>query len=335
MLCLTRTDACEPPGRWTAPYKKESAMQKSTQTKYVGVDVSKRDLFVAIGEKTRRFANDPEQCAALIKTVGTHAHIVCEATGGYEQCLVEAAHAAGAKVSVLMPKRVRYYACAAGLLAKNDKIDAQLITRYACAMKPQAQPKLDVKQIELRELMRARNALVAQITQLTNQCEHLSGVPLLAELAKAHMSLLKEHLKMIEGAIHALIESTEVLRQKAERIQQIKGVGIVSARIIIAEMPHLGSLEHGQAASALGVAPHPRDSGQYRGKRFVFGGNARVRSVLYMAAVCASQNNPILRSFYTRLLARGKPAKVALVAVMRKLIELINRLLKFPDFILA
>ena len=141
--------------RRTATYKKESAMQKSTEPNYVGVDVSKQELLVAIGKKTRRFTNSPEQCASLLKLAGTNAHIVCEATGGYEQNLVDAAHAAGNKVSVVMPKRVRHYAYAAGLLAKNDKIDAQLITRYACTMKPQAQPKPDAKQVELCELTHA------------------------------------------------------------------------------------------------------------------------------------------------------------------------------------
>jgi len=311
-------------------------MQKSTeQPKYLAVDVSKQELLVCFGKKTWAVANTAQACAALLKTATPGAHVVCEATGGYEQHLVEAAHAAGNPVSVIMPKRVRYYAYAAGLLAKNDRIDARLIARYAEAMKPPAQPKPERWQAELRELMRARNMLVVELNQQASRGERPSPIALVAELDKARAELLENHLKQIEQAIDSLIQANETLRQKAETIQQIKGVGEVSARIIVAEMPYLGSLEQGQAASALGVAPHPQESGGCKGKRYIAGGNARVRKVLYMAAVCASQHNPVLSAFYARLIAKGKPPKVAFVAIMRKLIELINRLLKNPNFVLA
>jgi transposase len=311
-------------------------MQKSTEhTKYLAVDVSKQELHVCFEKKTWTLANTPQACVALIKSAGSAAHIVCEATGGYERHLVEAAHAAGNAVSIVMPKRVRYYAYAAGLLAKNDRIDARLIARYSEAMKPPVQPSPESWQVELRELMRARNTLIAELNQQASRAEHQSPVALVAELAKEHIELLEKHLRQIEQAIGTLTQANGTLRQKAERIQQIKGVGEVSARIIAAEMPQLGSLERGQAASALGVAPHPHESGAYKGKRYIAGGNARVRSVLYMAAVCASRHNPVLSAFYARLIAKGKPPKVALVAIMRKLIELINRLLKYPNFVLA
>lgn len=231
-----------------------------------------------------------------------------------------------------MPKRVRYYAYAAGLLAKNDPIDARLIGRYARAIKPPAQPKPEHWQVELRELMRKRGH-ARRGTQRRN--EHPSSVALVAAQAAEHAEMLQRHLDQIEQAIKTFTESNDTLRRKAARIQQIKGVGQVSARTIVAEMPQLGSLEKGQAASALGVAPHPRESGSFKGRRFIAGGNARVRSVLYMAAVCASRHNPVLRAFYSRLIAKGKPPKLALVAVMRKLIELINLLLKYPHFLLV
>lgn len=311
-------------------------MQKSTeQSKYLAVDVSKQELVLYFENKMRTIANAPATCQALVKAAGAHAHIVCEATGGYEQHLVESAHAAGNPVSVVMPKRVRYYAYASGLLAKNDPIDAKLIWRYAEAIKPAPQSKPQAWENELRELMRTRETLIVQLNQQASRNEHPSSVALVAEQTKQHTELLERHLEQIEQAIKTLTLTNEALRQKAGRIQQIKGVGEVSARVIASEMPQLGSLEKGQAASALGVAPHPRESGQYKGKRFIAGGNARVRRVLYMAAVCAARHNPILRNFYTRLIAKGKPSKVALIAVMRKLIELINRLLKYPDFVLA
>ena len=311
-------------------------MQKPTQqSKYIGVDVAKKELLACLGNKTRSFANTPEQCAALLKAAGTHAHVVCEATGGYERHLVEAAHAAGNPVSVVMPKRVRYYAYAAGLLAKNDTIDAGLISRYADAMKPAAQPKPDACQVELRELMRVRDTLVGQINRHASRNEHPPRLALVIEQARGRAAMLEAHLKQIEQAIKTLIESNDTLREKAAAIQRIRGVGKVSAHIILAEMPQLGSLEQGQPASALGVAPHPCESGGHKGRRRTAEGNPRVRNVLYMAAVSASQHNHILKVVYARLIASGKPPQVALTAIMRKLIELINHVLKYPDFVLA
>ena len=187
---------------------------------------------------------------------------------------------------------------------------------------------------ELAELVRARQDLVALITDEHNRREHAS-LPSLLKLSRAREQQLEKQLAILDALIAAHLARDPALRAKAERLQQVAGVGRVSAFTVLALLPELGSLRDGQAAALVGVAPLNRDSGQFRGQRHIHGGRAAVRRVLYMAALAATLHNPILKAFYQRLRQNGKPAKVALTAVMRKLIILLNRLLKNPHFTLV
>lgn len=308
-----------------------------SETKYIGVDLSKSDLIadLAAEAKPRAFANNADGHAAFMAALPPNAHIVCEATGGYQRAFVAALVAAKVPVNVVMPVRVRAFAAAEGLRAKTDPIDARLLTRFGQAMRLQAAPAPTAEQLELQALVRARQALIAQLNEAASHGEH-GTLPLLQQQAEQRRRLLRSQLREIERELRRRITAHPVWRARAERLQEVDGVGEVSAWIVLAELPELGALARGQAAALLGVAPDPHDSGPRRGRRSISGGRHAARKVLYMAALTASQRNPILAAFYRRLVdERHKPKLVALTAVMRKLIELLNRILADPTFRLA
>jgi transposase len=308
-----------------------------SETKYIGVDLSKSDLVadLAAEAKPRAFTNDAEGHAAFIAALPPHAHIVCESTGGYQGAFVAALVAAKVPVNVVMPGRVRAFAVAEGLRAKNDPIDARLLTRFGQAMRLVAPPPPDAEQLELQALVRARQALVTQLNQAASHDEHCT-LPLLQKQAEERRQLWRAQLREIERELRRRVAAHPGWSARAQRLQQVDGVGEVSAWIVLAELPELGGLARGQAAALLGVAPDPNDSGPRHGRRRISGGRRAARKVLYMAALTASQRNPILAALYRRLVEqRHKPKLVALTAVMRKLVELLNRLLAEPTFQLA
>jgi transposase len=302
------------------------------QSIYLGVDVAKSHL--DFDEPVGRSANTPAAIAAVLVQLPAGTHLVCEATGGYEAGLLAAALAAGRPVSVVPPQRVRHHARSMGRLAKTDRIDAALLSDYGRKHRPPAHRALEPERQQLRQLLRARTQLL-ELQQLeTNWQEHATDLPVLRRQANQRAKLLAKQLAELEQQIRTLVATSSACAP-VQRLQQVQGVGEITAWTAWAEMPELGQLESGQPAALAGLAPHPCDSGQKRGYRQVQQGRPQLRRVLYMAAVSASRHNPVLKHLYQRLVARGKPPKLALIAVARRLIELLNILLKKPDFILV
>lgn len=300
---------------------------------FLGVDVAKLTLAIQFPDRLWSTANTAAGHAALVaqlERLGA-VHVICEATGGYERALVLALHQAAIAVSVINPRQVRDFARARGRLAKTDAIDAALLRDYGAALRPAPDAPPLEGAAEFAELVRARQEVVALITDERNRREHAT-LPALVTLSHARTRQLEKQLATLDQLLAAHIAARPELTARAARLQQVRGVGRVSAFTVLALLPELGHLGDAQAAALAGVAPLNRDSGQFRGQRHIHGGRAAVRRVLYMAALAATLHNPILKAFYQQLRARGKPAKLALTAVMRKLVVLLNRLLKNPHF---
>jgi transposase len=303
---------------------------------YVGLDIAKDQLDYCLNETVEgRCDASAAGRAELIEKLQKlpRARVVCEASGGYEKLIVAELLAAGIEVCVVQPGRVRAFACAEGLMAKTDRLDARLLRRFGEKLAPRLAVPTEPAIATLRELLEHRR-------QLTTQCAEVKGrLPLagksLRKLLETQQRFLERQIAKVEKMIDDHFDQHPDLKMKAERLQQITGVGPVLSATILAYVPELGQLESNQLSALIGVAPHPKDSGRHRGPRHIRGGRPQVRHVLYMAATCAARTNPILKAFYQRLRANGKPAKVCLVAVMRKLVCLMNKLITNPDFILA
>jgi transposase len=259
--------------------------------------------------------------------------LVCEASGGYERALLARARKAGLPYCRVPAGRVRYFARAEGMLAKSDRIDVGVIYRYARSMNPRVEPPLSEELVGLRDLLDYRRQLLEQRTQTINRLE--TAGPTLRGLLERQRERLVAEVKEADVMIQAHLRHCPALQAKLERLQQLQGVGPILATTLLAYLPELGQEDDKRIASLVGVAPYPDESGMRSGPRHVQGGRAEVRHVLYMAAVAATQHNPVLRAFYERLLATGKPPKVCLTAVMRKMITVLNRLLRDPHFTLA
>lgn len=303
--------------------------QRKTNTAMAGVDVSKRMLDVAVHgvEEMLRVANGPEGFAGLgawlagqgVKRVGL------EATGGYEQPLVWWLQAQGYEVVIHPPAAVRQFARFKRLKAKNDKIDARLIalaTTQVEAVKACADPRL----AELAERMTAYEQAADHLARMKTEVEHIRQADLRKLFAGQMRSMLTLKRKLITDLI-ARIRAWPELAQRYQLLQSLPGFGRIVAASIVIRMPELGSLKHGQAAALIGVAPFDRDSGPRRGQRFIWGGRERPRRMLYIAAAAAKRFDPAYKAFATGLTQRGKPTKLATVAVMRKLIEAANLVL--------
>jgi transposase len=311
-------------------------MPENTEPDYVGIDISAEHLDYCVDETEEgRCANDRAGRAKLIARLKQlpHPRVICEASGGYEKLLVAELLAEGIDVCVVQPARVRAFAHAEGLLAKTDRIDARLLRRYAQKVKLRLAVPVAAALATLRELLEHRRALTTQLCELEGRLP-LAGASL-ARLLGTQRTFLKKQVEKVEKMIREHIGNDPDLRSKSERLQQIKGVGPVLAATLLAYVPELGKIESNPLSALIGVAPHPKDSGKTRAPRHVRGGRSQVRHVLYMAAVSAARANPILAAFYQRLKAQGKPPKVCLVAVMRKLLCLMNRLIQDPNFALA
>ena len=296
----------------------------------IGVDISKDHLDACrwpSGESLR-VTNDAAGHRKLLRWIG--AEIACvafEATGAYHAGFARALHRADVPSSKLNPARVRRFAEAIGTNAKTDRVDARLIARMAAMIEPRPQAPVPAVLAELHELQLARSALVRERTAAMNRAARLT----LALLKRQHATRLRQierALDEIDAAIAALVASDPGLARKAEIVCSIPGVSLVTAAAILAEMPELGTLEAATAASLTGLAPFTRESGRWKGKAKIGGGRGELRRALYLPALSAARFNPDLKAVYDRLRAKGKPAKLALVAVMRKLVILANVLVR-------
>lgn len=303
---------------------------------YVGLDVAKSSLQLDLASKSHCLSNDPKGHAQLLKLLRPfpQAHIVCEASGGYEKAIIRALHAAAVSVSVVEAGRVRHFAKAKGLRAKTDPIDASVLSDYGRAFQPAATPAPSAQQIRLAELSTRRLQLIETLTAETNRAAHYTDRLCLRQSRQLIRSL-ETQIAACDDAITQLIAADQQLQSKAQRLDAIPGVGTVTAATMLAQFPELGQLSDAAASALAGLAPYNHDSGDHSGPRHIAGGRKVVRCALYMAALSAVRHDAILKAFYCRLRAAGKKPKVALVATMRKLIVLMNRLLKNAQFHLA
>jgi transposase len=303
---------------------------------HVGLDVAKSILQLDLASQSQTLTNDSQGHAQLLKRLRCHpgAHVVCEATGGYEQPVVRVLHTAGIPVSIVEAGRVRHFAKAKGLRAKTDPIDAAVLTAYGRTFQPKATAAPTAVQARLSELSQRRLQLIHTLTAETNRAAHYTD-PLSRRQTRQLQQCLEKQITACDKAIAEIIAADTTLKSRAERLDAIPGVGQVTAATVLAELPELGQISHQAAAALVGVAPYNRDSGDQTGARHIAGGRGVVRSALYMAVLSSVKHDPILKAFYTKLRAAGKKPKVALIACLRKLVILMNRLLKNPNFQLA
>ena len=297
---------------------------------FVGIDVSKSQLDFAVLPSNERghHANDEAGIAALVSFVrGLGATlIVLESSGGYEANAASALALAELPVAVVNPRQVRDFARATGTLAKTDEIDALILARFGEAVRPEIKPLPDEDARALTAFVARRRQLVEMLVAERNRRAH-SHRSLRVGIDR-HIKFLERELENADKDLGRAVEASPVWRAKDNLLQSVPGVGKATSRVLLASLPELGALNRREIAAIAGVAPLNRDSGQYRGKRTTWGGRADVRTALYMAALVASRFNPLLKAFYARLCAAGKPKKVALVAVMRKLLTILNSILK-------
>jgi transposase len=299
---------------------------------YVGVDVAKSHLDIDWLGQARVVPNDPEGIKNLsgwMRACESQAHVICEASGGYERALVKALQQDKHQVSLVQATRVRRYAQAKGILAKTDRIDAKVLSAFGYAIQSQQAPSLSTQKAcpKLREAEAQRRhltQLLAWEKTYSAQLIELSSRRLSATLQRT----LKQQIDKLETRIAQLIARDPLLARKAQALTSIKALGQRTAALLLAQMPELGTLNRNQISALAGLAPFADDSGTRRGQRYIRGGRRSVRSGLYMAALVATRFNPILSGFYRRLRQNGKPPKVALTATMRKLLIAANSILK-------
>jgi transposase len=297
---------------------------------FVGIDVSKARLDVAIwptGE-TFQVANDRAGRAELVRRLKRRPveAVGLEASGGYERDVLKALLEADLPARRVNPWRVRQFALACGILAKNDRLDALVIARFVATL-PQRPVERNPAAERLAELVTARRQLCEELTRAENQAEH-AGQAMVKRLSKRRAVRLKADILLLDKAIAEAVAADAELTRKNALLRSVPGVGPVFAHTLLALMPELGGLTNRQCAALLGVAPFDCDSGAFRGQRRIFGGRQAVRDVAYMAAMVGGSCNPVLKAFRQRLLAAGKRPKVALVAMMRKLITILNAMLR-------
>lgn len=300
------------------------------QLVYLGVDIAKSYLDAAMGTEKRRFSNDTIGHRELIKWVKqlkAPVQVICESSGGYERALVQRLARAGVQISLVQANRVRQFARAAGILAKTDRIDAELLCEFGKVMRPQTVTAAKLEQEHLRELESQRRHLTHLLVMEQNRGARVSDA-CVQRLNRSLINQIKKQIDQLDLLIKEHIDQSHQLSAKAAKLTSISGVGARTAALLLAQLPELGELNRREVAALVGVAPFNRDSGRMRGKRAIYGGRKPVRHGLYMAALVAAHHNPILRNFYLRLRAAGKPAKLALTATMRKLLIVLNSALK-------
>jgi len=302
----------------------------TTSGAWIGVDICKTYLDVGSTTGTPvRAANDADERAALARRLKSDnvRGVIVEATGGLERALVQALEAEGVPAAIVNPARVRKFAEGTGQLAKTDRIDAVILARFGAYMQPAPTLLADAPRQQLRDLIAYRSQITREITARSAQIRFYAA-PGLLERAKAAIEALRCERKALEREIEALIKSQDAMRALHRRLVTVPGIGLIGAATLIAELPELGRLSRRQIAALAGVAPFPNESGDRKGYRAIRGGREEVRQALFNCARVAIQHNPVAKPFYERLRARGKAHKVALVATMRKLLTILNAMLK-------
>lgn len=301
-----------------------------TNEAWVGIDVAKAHLDVATwpAQERLRVSRDAAGLAELTAWLQgrTPPLIVLEATGGLEVPVVTALVAAGLPTAVINPRQARDFAKATGHLAKTDALDAVVLARFGAAIRPEPRPWKDEETQELNALIQRRRQVVEMLTAEQNRLA--SAHDRVKPDIQATITWLEQRLQDLDGDLQRRLRASPIWRERDDLLRSVPGIGPVTAATLVAALPELGTLDRRQISALVGVCPFNRDSGQCRGRRMIFGGRAAVRAVLYMATVTASRCNPVIKAFYQRLRAAGKPAKVALTACMRKLLTIVNAMLK-------
>jgi transposase len=297
----------------------------------VGLDVSKSEIVVATHPAGTLWTSDTtpaaiDQLIARLIEVRPDV-IVVEATGGYERAVVAAAVAAGLPIAIVNPRQVRAFAKAVGQLAKTDAIDAALLALFGARVRPAVRPLPDAETQALAALLTRRRQLQDMLVSERQRLEKATMTKVRRDL-RQHIRWLERRVDDVDEDIDGAIKRSPVWRVKDDLLQSVPGIGPTVARTLLAELPELGQLDRRAIAALVGVAPFNRDSGRTRGRRYIRGGRASLRASLYMGALVAARHNPVLRTYYQRLRDAGKPSKVALVAVMRKLLTIVNAMMK-------
>lgn len=297
---------------------------------FVGIDVSKSRLDIATrpGDKRWSVDNTDDGIGKVVEALNglSPQVVVVEATGGIEIPLVAALGKAGLPIVVINPRQVRDFAKATGRMAKTDRIDADILAHFGEAVKPEVRPLKDEDTQTLAALATRRRQIIEMLTAEKNRLGVSSKV--VRKDLKQHIAWLQSRLDNIDQDMESAIRNSPIWREKDNLLQSVPGVGPVLSVSLITGLPELGSLSRRKIAALVGVAPLNRDSGQFRGRRVIWGGRSHIRSILYMAALSASRANPIISRFYRRLIEAGKKPKVALTACMRKLLSILNAIIK-------
>jgi transposase len=298
---------------------------------YIGIDVSKERLDVAVlpsGLKWQ-FSNDEAGMGKLLVklTKQSPTLIVMEPTGGFEAPLAGVLAAEGLPVAIVNARQIRDYARAVGKLAKTDSLDAMVIAEFAQKVEPEVRPLRDAENQGIKDLVSRRRQLMEMLTSEKNRLAIARKV--IKPNIMAHIKWLTQELENLDRNLRQQIEASPIWREKDDLLRSIPGVGKVTSTTLLADLPELGTLNRREIASLAGVAPFNQDSGTMRGKRRIWGGRTAVRAALYMAALVGTRYNPVIRAFYIRLLEKGKPKKVALVACMRKLLTILNAIIRY------
>lgn len=296
----------------------------------VGIDVSKKHVDVAlVGEpSTQRYTNDEDGIARLVAELGKRNvdRVVLEASGGYQRALLAALLGAGLPAVAVNPRQVRDFAKAIGRLEKTDEVDAHVLALFAERIRPDVRPLADDATQDFQALLARRRQLTEMLVAEKNRLHQAKGA--VHRNIREHIAWLKKQLRNTSNDIENRLHDCPAWDARVEVLESLKGVGRITSMTLLSELPELGTLDRKKIAKLAGVAPLCRDSGTQHGKRSVWGGRASVRAALYMATLVATKHNPVIRAFYARLLARGKAKKVALVAAMRKLLTILNAMLR-------
>jgi transposase len=307
-------------------------MMITNRTKpYVGLDVSKKDLELAVHESDYRrcYLNKASAFAELITEMITlaPARIVVEATGGLEKPVVAAMHTAGLPVVVINPRQVRHFARALGQLAKTDRLDARVLAHYGAAIKPPLRPIKSAAEQNLDALVGRREQLVGMLIAEKNRRATAPNDTVREEIDE-HIEWLEGRIAALDQQLKQLMKTSAVWNHTNQILRSVPGIGPVVSFTMLADLPELGKLNRQQISKLVGLAPLNRDSGQKHGTRHIYGGRASVRSILYMATLTAIRHNPVIKAFYERLIANHKVFKVAITACMRKLLSIVNLMVR-------
>ena len=317
--------------RKAAPIGKEQVV--NPMTRFAGIDVSKAHLDVAVRADEIEWRSP--NTGAGVKEVAVQLKELCpdlvvlEATGGMESAAASALAIMGVPVVVVNPRQVRDFAKSTGRLAKTDALDARILAHFAEAVKPEPRPLPSEQARQLSALLSRRRQISEMLTAEKNRLQSADST--VRRRLKVHIRWLERELSDINGDLDGAIQESPLWRMKSEILKSVPGIGPIVSFTLLSELPELGQLNRKQIAALAGVAPLNRDSGTLTGKRTVWGGRARVRAALYMAALVASRYNPVIRIFYQRLCAAGKPKKVALTDCMRKLLLILNSMIRHEE----